>query len=378
MPSILDEKLSAPVLATEDATPTPAKERPRAASTAAEIFNWTKALLLSQTHLSEEEAELVTFWMMSTWSQDALKVLPCLVINGPAHQAMRVMQVLNNLCYVPVLVPGFRRGDLEALRCCMTFLILEPSLSRRTADLLSALTEPSSRVVAGSSFLYCSRAIAVYAGEDPETPEIWNCLHIHMSRSSRNFTSPSTTVQAIMERLPGHLNEYRERNLEVVKNSAWRPSGLRAEIEAVATELGRCIVDAPELREKLVTLLKAHDEQRLSDLSSSTDAVLLEAVLALIHKGKSQSFAREIAEEFNRMQKTYGERLSYTPEKVGHTLKKLGLFTRRLGREGRGLVMDLATIKRVHELARMHGGASLDLSEGSLHCPQCNESARIM
>ena len=135
MPDILEKKLPAAMVATGDTTPKPAEQGPPAVTTSADIFKWTKALLLSQTHLSEEQAGLVSFWIISSWFLEALNVLPCLVITGPTHEAMRVMQVLNKLCCVPVLVPGFRRNDLETLRRCVTYLIFEPSLNQRTAEL---------------------------------------------------------------------------------------------------------------------------------------------------------------------------------------------------------------------------------------------------
>ena len=56
----------------------------------------------------------------------------------------------------------------------------------------------------------------------------------------------------MMERVPVHLDQYREKNLSEVRRWTWVPSGLSSETAAIATALGRCIVDAPELRQKLV------------------------------------------------------------------------------------------------------------------------------
>jgi hypothetical protein len=73
-----------------------------------------------------------------------------------------------------------------------------------------------------------------------------------------------------------------------------------------------------------------------------------------------------------------GERLNYSAETIGHRLKKVGLFTRRLGKAGKGLVMDLATTTRVHELAAVYGGVGLDQTESNLHCPSCIENKSVM
>jgi hypothetical protein len=112
---------------------------------------------------------------------------------------------------------------------------------------------------------------------------------------------------------------------------------LSSETAAIATALGRCIVDAPELRQKLVTLLKTQDQQRLCEMSETSEAIVLEATRALSRDGREQAYAREIAVEVNRRLEARGETARLSPEKVGHRLKKLGLRTRPLSQTGNGL-----------------------------------------
>ena len=52
----------------------------------------------------------------------------------------------------------------------------------------------------------------------------------------------------------------------------------------------------------------------------------------------------------NRIYGEEGESLKISNETVGHVLKNLGLYTRRLGNTGRGLVPDKVTRPRAHEL----------------------------
>ena len=80
----------------------------------------------------------------------------------------------------------------------------------------------------------------------------------------------------------------------------------------------------------------------------------------------------------NVIAKARGERLEFKPENIGHTLKNLSLFTTRLGKAGRGLVVDQATLIRVHEIAEVYGGVGLDQDENNLHCPLCAEKKRVM
>ena len=59
------------------------------------------------------------------------------------------------------------------------------------------------------------------------------------------------------QRIPVHLEQYREKNLDYVINRTSFPPACSSETAAIAKALGRWIVDAPALREKLVALLKA-------------------------------------------------------------------------------------------------------------------------
>jgi hypothetical protein len=97
-----------------------------------------------------------------------------------------------------------------------------------------------------------------------------------------------------------------------------------------------------------------------------------------VHTGKAQILVNEVANEVNRIALARGERLRYSAETIGHRLKKIGLVTRRLGKAGKGLVMDLATMARVHELAAAYDGAGLEQDEDNLHCPLCTENKLVM
>jgi hypothetical protein len=277
------------------------------------------------------------------------------------------------------LLAGFARSHLDALRRCLTTLISEPNLNRSTANLLSSLTDGKFLVVAGSNLACYAKSTAIYAGENPEAHAIQNSIHIHLTPANAGPSPHSPQLlKEMIERIPVHLKQNREKNLPKLEQSTWAPSGLSSEMAILAAELGRCVVDAPELRQKLVGLLKTQDSRRLSDLSNSTEAVVLEASLNLCHQEKTKLLAGKIASEVNRIQKARGERLTYNAEKVGHVLKKVGLYTRRLGKAGRGLVMDLATMKRVHKVAALYSCVGLDPEDNNLHCQLCIESKRLM
>jgi hypothetical protein len=71
-----------------------------------EIFTLIKRSVLAEIHLPEDAAELVAFWTISTWFLDALTVLPCLVITGPANEAMDVLHALSHFWLRSVRLAG--------------------------------------------------------------------------------------------------------------------------------------------------------------------------------------------------------------------------------------------------------------------------------
>ena len=209
------ETLVAPV---ETPLPPPRK------ATAVKLIGWIKQIILAQMHLPDDAAEIVAFWVISTWFQDALSVLPCLVITGAAHEAWALLHVLRDLCARAVLLAD----------------------DRRTADLLSTLTDRRFSVVGGGSLGYNSSPTAIYADENPGKHNIQNSIHIHLTATNQAPPAPPHGLQEKIEGIPLHLDQYREKNLNKVRAGTWVPVGLSSETAAIATALGRGVVDAPE------------------------------------------------------------------------------------------------------------------------------------
>jgi hypothetical protein len=379
-PAAAEGKGSTELAQTSEILPAPAETLlpPRRVATAVELFTWIKETLLAQTHLPEDAAELVAFWSIATWFQSALTVLPCLVITGRAHDAVVVLRALRDFCRQAALLAGFGRSHLSVLQWgCKTNLVSEPNLDKRTAALLSNLTNRSFMVVERGALVSCAKSTAIYVGENPETHKIQNSINIHIAPTNAAPPAPPQCLQKMIERVPVHLDQYSNKNFSYVRHWTWVPPGLSSETAAIATALGRCIVDAPELRQKLVTLLKTQDQQRLSEISNTSEAIVLEATRALSRDGREKAYVREIAVEVNRRLETRGETARLSPERVGHQLKKLGLRTRRLSQTGNGLSFDKATVARICELAAMY---IVDVMEDTppeaknLHSPQTTEN----
>ncbi|MGA8730512.1 MAG: hypothetical protein WB608_17290, partial [Terracidiphilus sp.] len=166
---------------------------------------------------------------------------------------------------------------------------------------------------------------------------------------------------------------YRVKNLPGVFGTDFNASGLSPELASIAHALGRCIVDAPDLRAEIASLLTPHSKQQIAERLDDLGTLVVGAAFALCHQGKDAILVGEIAAEVNRILLSRGERLQFSAEKVGHKLKKIGLLTRRLSGSGNGFLLEHATQLRLHEVGAAYGCEGFIEEEKSLHCPLCQQ-----
>ncbi len=379
----LDLSTSSPVVASADVQTAQPSEIPPAVveqlppprvATATEVVSWIKRVLQAQTHLSDAAAQLVAFWVISTWFPDALAIHPCLVITGSAHTARTVLHLLHGFCCSAALLAGFKRSHLRALRRHWTNLVWEPNLDKRTADLLGNMTDRDFRIAEGESLTRYAMSTAIYAGENPLSHKIENAIHIHISPTTAAPPPAPRGLQTMINRIPVHLSQYREKNLSHVQHWTWVPEGLSPETAAIATSLGKGIVHAPELQQMLVPLLKTQDQECLYEMSNTPKATVVEATWALIREGRKYAYASEIATKANGLREARGETARLGPENVGHLLKSLGLPTHRISQAGNGLTFDTRTVAEIQQLVAMYVMEDMPEESENLHGAQTTEN----
>ena len=364
-----------------DAVPAPTGSAPYGATD--ELFDRLQKAIAAQACLSERASRLLAHWVISTWFPDALPLAPGLAILGPAYEGDLVLRALRNFCRNPLMMTGITATDLRKIdwRTPPTLLCFEPNLTKQMAALLGSAAARGYLAGGAGSYMdfYCSRAI--YVGDEVSVDRIPRCsiqVNLLPTATPACATQDESRLPEIkVSELQNQLLNYRLKNLVRVHNSKFDASQLTSDTRAVANALGACLVDSPGLQSNLVSLLTPIESQREADRSTGIEAVTLEATLILCHAGKQELLAGEIAAEVNLLQKARGERLTCSAENVGHSLKRVGLYTRRIGKAGRGLLMDLATVERVHELAAVYGGVGLDQDEKNLHCHLCTEKNHL-
>jgi hypothetical protein len=331
---------------------------PKLFGSARQLFSSIAELLEKHVPLPKPERSLVSYWAMATWFADVLQLCPTLVVTGSGSAANLLLRTLVAVCRRPLLLADATAATLRALplgELLPTLLMRSPQLSKQMIALLDDSTHPGYLVSSGKDFqqFYCPKCI--YVGEDATSHlKSSNSIRIHVGGSiTRSFSAPPTGD--VITDFQDRLLAYRFLGRNKVISSNFHVSGFRPETSAIAEALGAAIVDDPEWQNGVTLLLKAHDEQSRVEHSSGTNGIVLRALLFHCHESNGEHvFVREIADTANRISSDDGESGKLSSEKVGHVLRNLGLYTRRLGSGGRGLVIDKQTQMRTHRLSHAY------------------------
>lgn len=336
-----------------------------------ELFSSIADLLEKHVPLPKIERLLVTFWAMATWFADVMQLCPTLVVTGCGAAANLLLQTLVPVCRRPLLLAEPSTATLRALplgELMPTLLMRSQQLNKQMTALLGDSTHPGYLVSTGKDFqqVYCPKCI--YVGEDVDDQlKVSSSIRIHVGGNiSRAFSLPP--AGDVITDFQNRLLMYRLLSRDKVASSNFHVSSFRPEISAIAEALGSAIVDNVELRQGIVRLLQAQDEHARMEQSSGTIGTVLRALLFHCHQSDEERvFVREIASTANRIAIEEGEVVKLSNEKVGHVLKNLGLYTRRLGNAGRGLFLDKPTQVRTHRLSEAYD--VLKTQAGCSFCP---------
>ncbi len=179
--------------------------------------------------------------------------------------------------------------------------------------------------------------------------------------------------QKIADGFQAKLLMYRLMNHAKVRGAQFDVPEFTSQMRIIARALGASIVDLPELQAHMVASLRDQDEQIRVERSTELESIVIEALLFLCHEDQRESaYVGEVTRAVNGILKGRGETLELEARAVGDQLRGLGLFTRRLGSAGRGLLLLDATRRRLHQLARSYDAPSLQ--DGKIRCQHCAET----
>jgi hypothetical protein len=334
------------------------------------LFDSILALFQKHTALPEKMSTLLTYWSISTWFPEFVPFFPTLELEGSAPTVDSLFRTMRAVCRRPILIADFSSALFRTFpigELMPTLLIRDPQLNKRMASLLDASTQPGYLVSTGKDLqrLYCPKC--VYVGDiqsDPLLTKTSLQIHVEIDSAKRVPLSPKEDV---VRGFQNRLITYRLFVHDEVADSTFRVPEFRPEVRAIAEVLGATIVGDEDLRQRLTDLLKERDEQSRVDRAVGLKGTVVRAVLSHCHEGDQEKvYVRDIAATVNRIYIEEGESLRVSSETVGHVLKSLGLYSRRLGNAGRGLILEKSTQSQAHRL-----GSAYDVLPAEPGCGYC-------
>jgi hypothetical protein len=319
------------------------------------LFQELVALTGDFTDLAEPFRQQLVAVVFASWAADCLPTPINLSLWSPsAVDGARVLLFLSCLCRLALALAGPDAADLRALpdQLPATLLIFRPASSRRVRELLT--TSGWRGFHSGrSGRLVETIGVRVFSTDVPlGNGTLGPIIEIPVAPRRRRLpTLDAKKQREIAEEFQPRLLQYRLTHCGTAKSAKSDDVSSAGSTSELVSGLRACFSDAPRLSKRLSVLIEAEqswDDARLGD----PRVVLLEVLLARCHEeGRSELYVAEIAADVNAALFVGSGTLTLSPRLVGSLLNSVGLLTHRLGKNGRGLKLDLATRRAIHRLA---------------------------
>jgi len=274
---------------------------PKSYGSTADLFKMILEFAIRSLEIPHDAAALITFFTFASYFSEAVAMSPCLLLSGACHTAVSVLRFLSCICRHPILLAGTGvNGFPRELR--PTRLICQAD--RALDKYLASLQFRGFEIISGGPRLI-NGATAVYIGNaELSTPFQATCLLLAVPSTARTFsTQDEERESATILSLQNQLLAYKLHNFGRVKSSTFDAVEFSGSTRLLARTLGQCVVDAAELRERLIDLLQPIDDAERTEGASQFDAVVVEALVVACHEQKMSIHVGEIAQLSNAILK---------------------------------------------------------------------------
>ena len=341
------------------------------------LFTEISGLISRVTPVGDGVVQPLTFSVFANWLADGLPVAPFLwIVAPPTTRAAPLAQLLGLLCRRALVVndispTGFRSLPTDLAPTLLTE-IFQPT--RRVLNLLRASNRHGAFIAADGQAVDTFCAKIVFAPEPLRDPASAG-FPLELVLSPTDTFVPlmsSAEAERIAAEYQAKLLHYRLSSWAKLRTPAFDLSQFTVPMQELAYSLAASIVDDDELQSLVVPFLKPLDSEMRVDRASLLPAIVLEVLLARCHGTTGQNFpVADLTADVNTVLRGRGEIVEVSPEKVGWTLRALGLHTDFLpgGRKGLRLVNNVR--KEIHDLAAAYGVRALRELPAKIDCPLC-------
>ena len=344
------------------------------------LFTELMDVLQKHAALPPVQAELATFWIISTWFADCLFAPPILWISGSdMYRAMALLSLLQCLCRRGLVYAGLSPSKLPSLPA-----LLRPTLlvnaAEQSSKRLHLFMESNFRgtVVPGNAgrIADVTGAKAIFAATQ-DLPSLWSSHALALVLSPLDDNAVRATEQTraeIAHYFQARLFRYRLNRLQAVRDSQFEVADPQSPSREIARALGCCIQRNNGLALRAEALLRAQADSTLQ--TCSVETAIVEILWPYLHPrdGETPVSRMKMEAEFTKEVNTYlrsrGEILTFTSTEVGKKVAALNLPSRCNG-GGNSLILNRETSRRIHRLAHI-SGAGRNMPE----CRDCEELGR--
>lgn len=341
-----------------------------------ELFESIIAFVRQYASVNREKTKLVAHFALASWFPGYSSEAPMLVITGAEFESLQLLRVLHCLCRRALLLRAASRAtSVYALAELRPTLLIDARDQSTTA--LRALMIP------GSDDFYVPRngglsqdccAKAIYVGElGSAMPK--RGLHVSVTPSVDEPVLDANMRQRLANKLQPQLLHYRLLNHSAVRNSNFDLPRFTSAVREVGRGLGACIVGDPALQAELVALLQQQDEIAGDDIACSVNAAVVDALVTIVHEGKSSVSVKDLRSLTNTILQDRGEKLNFNARGpgIGHRLTSLGIPPRSRSGPGKKILLTHDLRRQVHHWARAYRSKMIGNSRDK--CRLCAEIA---
>lgn len=264
-----------------------------------DLFNSTHSLFSS--HLDQPESCITqpVATVFASWLFDRLPMAPLLWIvassAGPGFAGLQLLGLIC-LCRRPLLLVGINRGNMPSLPLHLqpTLIFDEPNLGSAMQRILISSTREGVNFPSSHGFLNWFGPKIVCSHSFPTDSQLQSdTLRIVLVPTATDITHLDAKLrEEIASEFQDRFFAYQLRNFNNVRVRDLDPGcRLTQSMRELARSLGGAIVGDEEVQQRIVSTLASQDEQFRAERTSSTDAILIEAILDFCHEKGRRNLA---------------------------------------------------------------------------------------
>jgi hypothetical protein len=309
---------------------------------------------------------LVASFTLATWVAEFLPTVPVLNVWGTSGTETALWTLLTHLCRRPLRLVDPSLRQLSQLPRGLAPTILLRRLGDTALRRLLSICDDG-EVLYGNGLLRICSPIVVFTARPVSVP----ALRLRLPASRPPYGRIAQSQIEELRQIQRQLVRYRVTRYQQVAQSNFDAPGFCPETRVIARILGACAEGDESVQQQIVAALQDQDEGAKVISSHSVEAVVLEALLVLIHEKRSHAFITEIKKLTEGILLGRQQITALVDRDMGRMLREdLGLSTTR---RSKGICLSLNTLAcaAIHREAYARG--VLTLLEPRPDCSYCNQ-----